>query len=303
MLQALPKSSADRPRGPRSSARWLRGSMGLLALLGVAGYLLFHYLTGPSPEGCTVRIGEQRVELDVTQAANAATITAVASVRGLPERAVTIALATAMQESGLENIRYGDRDSLGLFQQRPSQGWGTREQVLDPVYSSNAFFEALEDVPGYSRLPLTVAAQKVQRSGYPQAYAKHEPEAAVVAAALTGREGGALTCTINADSEPGGSAGRVADRVEREFVDVAGSVERSGRTLRYRPEADGVEGGRHGWALAQWAITHAKELKIERVAYADREWSADKSDDGWRGGGNGSADHSTDRVLITVSKK
>lgn len=126
------------------------------------------------------------------QAANAATIAAVGISKGLPDRAVTIALATAMQESALRNLDHGDRDSLGLFQQRPSMGWGTPEQIMDPVYSAGIFYDHLADVPGYSRMPLTVAAQKVQRSGFPQAYAKHESDATVLTA--TFGESGTLSC-------------------------------------------------------------------------------------------------------------
>src|SRR5919107_1364333 len=83
-----------------------------------------------------------------------------------------------MQESTLRNINYGDRDSLGLFQQRPSQGWGTPAQVLDPVYSTKTFLDRLLAVPGWERLPVTVAAQTVQRSAFPDAYAKWEGLAA-----------------------------------------------------------------------------------------------------------------------------
>ncbi|MEW5535664.1 hypothetical protein AB1328_37815, partial [Streptomyces virginiae] len=98
----------------------------------------------------------------------------------------------------------GDRDSLGLFQQRPSMGWGTPEQITDPVYSAGIFYDHLVDVPGYSRLPLTVAAQKVQRSGFPQAYAKHEPDATVLTAAFAG--GGSLDCGGPAPTQPGDPA-------------------------------------------------------------------------------------------------
>ena len=102
-----------------------------------------------------------------------------ASQRGLSERAVTIALATAMQESQLRNIAHGDRDSVGLFQQRPSQGWGNVEQIQGPRLTRQGEFY---DPPGQGcpatlRLPLTVAAQRVQRSGFPQAYTKHERNA------------------------------------------------------------------------------------------------------------------------------
>lgn len=176
--------------------------------------------TGSDAPGCTVRAsggdGGPVYELSNEQAANAATISAVGTTRGLPERAVTIALATALQESALRNIRHGDRDSLGLFQQRPSKGWGTPEQIMDPVYSAGKFYDGLVEVPGYSRLPLTVAAQKVQRSGFPQAYAKHEPDAALLSAALTGRAGAALRCVPGGDGKAGDPA-RVRSELVRAF--------------------------------------------------------------------------------------
>ena len=99
---------------------------------------------------------------------------------GLPPRAAVIALATAQQESELLNLNWGDRDSLGLFQQRPSMGWGTPSQVRDPEYAARKFFRALQDVDGWEKLPLTVAAQKVQRSAFPWAYARWELMAAKV---------------------------------------------------------------------------------------------------------------------------
>ena len=91
-----------------------------------------------------------------------------------------------MQESTLRNINYGDRDSLGLFQQRPSQGWGTPAQVTDPVYSTTIFIDRLLQVPNWERLPVTVAAQTVQRSAFPDAYAKWEGLAADLVAQLAG---------------------------------------------------------------------------------------------------------------------
>ena len=108
------------------------------------------------------------------QTGNVAVIVSVVKARGLPMRAGVIAVATALQESVLRNIDYGDRDSLGLFQQRPSQGWGSREQILDPVYSTGKFLNGLVGVPGWETMPLTAAAQAVQRSGFPDAYAKWE---------------------------------------------------------------------------------------------------------------------------------
>ena len=90
------------------------------------------------------------VVLTATQARNASLISAIAVRRGMPAHAATIALAAALQESKLYNLRGGDRDSLGLFQQRPSQGWGTPREILDPVHATNAFYDALDQVPGYA---------------------------------------------------------------------------------------------------------------------------------------------------------
>lgn len=233
--------------------------------------------------------------LDPEQAVNAATIEAVAASRGLPERAVTIALATALQESGLRNITHGDRDSLGLFQQRPSQGWGTARQIQDPVYAAGKFYDHLVKVPGYSRLPLTVAAQRVQYSGFPQAYAKHETEAVVLTATLTGRSAAAFSCPGPPDDGKAGDASRVQAALEREF----------GADARSRPAVAGQGGGRHaaaarevlvpvtdasarggrterGWELAYWAVAHSDVLRIERVSYGKHVWTARNSGDGWR---------------------
>lgn len=137
---------------PRRRSRLWRTTAAVAVLIGLAGYLAVQYVTGgPGAPQCTVRAegDAQPYELSPEQAANAATISAVASSRGLSERAVTIALATAMQESGLRNIDFGDRDSVGLFQQRPSQDWGTVRQIMDPVYSAGAFYRHLAKVPGY----------------------------------------------------------------------------------------------------------------------------------------------------------
>jgi cell wall-associated NlpC family hydrolase len=104
----------------------------------------------------------------------------------LPQQGAVIAIATAMQESKLENIDYGTADSLGLFQQRPSQGWGTPAQIMNPVYAATAFYDALVKVPDWQQLPLTVAAQDVQHSGYPGAYAQWQQLAVRLVEQLSG---------------------------------------------------------------------------------------------------------------------
>src|SRR5690606_33373886 len=113
---------------------------------------------------------------------------------GIPDRGIVIALATAMQESELRNLAYGDRDSLGLFQQRPSQGWGTEEQVQDPRYASAAFYNQLLRTPNWEQMRLTDAAQAVQRSAFPEAYQKWELDAQVLGEALLGAHATAVTC-------------------------------------------------------------------------------------------------------------
>jgi hypothetical protein len=120
------------------------------------------------------------------QIANATTIYQVSASLHLPQYAAVIAVATAMQESSLENIDYGDRDSLGLFQQRPSQGWGTPAEIMDPVYSSTKFYEALVKVPNWQTIPLYQAAQDVQESAYPTAYAKWQTDAEYLVATVSG---------------------------------------------------------------------------------------------------------------------
>ena len=139
------------------------------------------------PARCTVTGAS--FTLTSEQAANARTIAAVATDRHLPQRAVVIAVATALQETHLRNLPYGDRDSLGLFQQRPSQGWGTPAQVQDPAYAAGKFFDHLVTVPGWQTGRLTDVAQAVQRSAFPEAYARWEPTADAIAASLAGPAG------------------------------------------------------------------------------------------------------------------
>ncbi|MFB8027511.1 hypothetical protein ACFQ6U_33815 [Streptomyces sp. NPDC056465] len=281
----MPRTSSS----PRRS-RLLRVAAAFAVLVALAGYLAVQYLSGhKGAPRCTVGPsdgGEGRTyELTPDQAANAATISAVGTTRGLPERAVTIALATALQESALRNIDHGDRDSLGLFQQRPSQGWGTPTQIMDPVYASGKFYEHLAEVPGYSRLPLTVAAQRVQKSGFPQAYAKHEPDAALLSAALTGRAPASLTCSPSAATaaDPGDAAEVRSDLTRAFGKDVLPAASSAGSaatsTVSVPVPADEGATSRRGWELAHWAVARAGTLRIDEVSYAGKVWT---SGTGWR---------------------
>ncbi|WP_405665319.1 hypothetical protein OG379_25365 [Streptomyces sp. NBC_01166] len=281
----MPRTSTSPRRG-----RALRVAASFAVLMALAGYLAVQYVSGDrSVPRCTVGPadgGEGRTyELSPDQAANAATISAVGTTRGLPERAVTIALATALQESTLRNLDHGDRDSLGLFQQRPSQGWGTPEQIMDPVYSAGKFYEHLVEVPRYQDLKLTVAAQWVQKSAFPDAYAKHEPDARLLADALTGRAPASLTCTVPAPAagESGDAAEVRSDLVRAFGKDVlpsAGSAGASAAGTVSVPvrAADGAA-PRRGWELAHWAVARAGTLRIAEVSYAGRTWTTES---GWR---------------------
>ncbi|MER5635816.1 hypothetical protein ABT095_02530 [Kitasatospora sp. NPDC002227] len=294
----------------------------VLALAGGGGYWYLNRDDSASlPEGCKVTTAAGQGNLDLAQAQNAATITAVTLSRGLPERAAAIALATSMQESKLRNLDGGDRDSVGLFQQRPSQGWGTAQQIKDPVYATNKFLDGLVKVPGYARLPLTDAAQAVQKSGYPQAYAKHEGNATLLASVFAGREGSALNCVVHAfwtdpvaapgdqaAAAPAAAAPDVSARVQREFgrsVTVAPAAKAAAdpRTvLAVTPQpATGTDGGpdarrQGGWAAAQWAVAHAPDLGIGAVAYDGKVWRFDRPADGWKP----QPSSSDQQVLVTL---
>ncbi|MFJ6834755.1 heavy metal transporter [Streptomyces sp. NPDC091209] len=299
---------------PVRRRRLLRFGGALVVLFAIAGYLGVQYLTGGvGAPRCKVVSGNgdgASYEFTPEQAANAATISAIGTSRGMPERAVAIALATAIQESGLRNIQHGDRDSLGLFQQRPSQGWGTRKQIMDPTYAAGVFYEHLAKVTAYSRLPLTVAAQRVQHSGFPQAYAKHEQDATLLAAALTGRAAATLTCQGRPAATPAGGPAPVRAALARDFgrdvlqeagatVSTAGSsaspkpdspaspaaTKAAGRTVTVPVREDSTAGTgvvRRGWELAHWAVANSSALHIERVSYAGREWTAGTSQGSWR---------------------
>ncbi len=188
-------------------------AVALIATAVVVTLALRHHSTiVPS---CQASAGGSTYTLDVEQAANSTTIAAVGKRLGLPDHAVTIALAAALQESKLRNLDYGDRDSLGLFQQRPSQGWGTSTEILTPSYAAAAFFRALLRVPSWETLPITDAAQKVQLSGAPTAYAQWESEARTLAVAITGETAAGLTLPLRARPLAGPGADRLVEHEQR----------------------------------------------------------------------------------------
>ncbi|MFC5380675.1 hypothetical protein [Aquipuribacter nitratireducens] len=217
------------------------------------------------------------------QTANAALVVGLANRRGLPARAATIGVATAIQESGLRNIDYGDRDSLGLFQQRPSQGWGSEAQVQDPVYSTGAFYDALVEVDGWQDLEVTVAAQEVQRSGFPEAYADHEPEGRALASSLYGLSEASLWCELRPVEEPGDPAAALDGLLAA--LDPAGPP---GWQVAATPgdgtvvlAATGAQPERAAWALAQSVVAHAAAHDVVGVRTGGSAWSRDDGTAGW----------------------
>jgi cell wall-associated NlpC family hydrolase len=166
------------------------------------------------------------------QIPNAETIQATGIAVKVPARGQIVALATALQESGLRNLDYGDRDSLGLFQQRPSQGWGTATEIRDPVHASTKFYEALLKVSGWQSMTVTQAAQAVQKSGYPEAYAKWEPLATALQKAIakslsqqgsSGKDSGTDSTSEQADASATAACGTGSDGAEFGSI-PAGSV-------------------------------------------------------------------------------
>ncbi|MEU8649707.1 C40 family peptidase [Streptomyces sp. NPDC048737] len=150
------------------------------------------------------------LDLPAEQVPNAQTIVAAGLSLDVPKKGQIIALATAMQESRLRNLNYGDRDSLGLFQQRPSQGWGSAEQIRDPTYASEQFYKHLLKVNGWQQMTVTQAAQAVQRSGLPDAYAQWEDLATALQSAIVKTFPGgsdAEGADADQDKEPSTSTG------------------------------------------------------------------------------------------------
>jgi hypothetical protein len=296
MLTADQTVSASPPGQPhRRWGRWVAAGVALALVAGGGIWYAVSQVSKPLlGKGCTAVASGRTVTLDAEQASNAAVITAVAVKRKLPARAATIALATALQESKLRNLTYGDRDSLGLFQQRPSQGWGTRAQVTDPVYASNAFYDVLVKIEGYRNLSVTKAAQKVQRSAFPSAYADHEADARVLASALSGNSPAAFTCVFSPThakaQQPGGSgltarADLLAHAAERELGATVTASGAKGTSLDLHLESGPGTPAADGWALAHWAVARGQAMQVIAVGTTDRSWSRTDRPDRWTSGG------------------
>jgi hypothetical protein len=222
--------------------------------------------------GCTAGAGHAAVALDPEQAQLAATIAGVAHQRHMPSRAVTVAYAAAMQETHLHNLDYGDRDSVGIFQQRPSEGWGPASKLIDPVYATTKFFLALDRVRDYRQLPVYKAAQAVQHSADGYAYAQYQRIAVRLTVAFTGTSPRAVWCWSPGDGN--GSARFAAAR--RALVQTFGSLSAHSSaspgdapSLLVRASHADI-----GWAVAAWLVTHAGQYSLRDVSYAGFQWRA-----------------------------
>jgi hypothetical protein len=257
-----------------------RRALSVFSVLAAAAAALAVYIgyqrVAPLIEGgCKAASGGQVVSLSTGQAGIAATIAGVAQRDALPPRAVTIAYAAAMQESKLQDLSYGDRDSVGVFQQRPSEGWGTRGQLEDPLYATSKFFGALVTVPGYQRMPVYQAAQAVQRSADGDAYQQYQPMAATMASAFTGQDAHAVWCWYPGKISGKALVGPVAAELSATFGPrstlVTGDPEMSVR----------VDSPQEGWVVAAWLVSHAPQYHIGSVGYAGYAWSAADGTRGW----------------------
>lgn len=277
-------------------------TLAVMLMVGVGGYVAWErvrpYLHGSN---CEVRTAAGKMPLDLEQGANAATIAAVAYRKQLPERAAVIAYATAIQESHIRNLPGGDRDSVGMFQQRPSQGWGTPDKLRDPVTSTSKFFDALVKVKDYLDRDLHDAAQRVQRSADGTAYAQHEPDGKLLAQAFTGRMPASVRCWYPPNKQTSSRRPEALRELRRAFGSRL-QVENPAATTTLsndQPPHTGsdavrVGGARTGWAVASWAVTHAQVYGLTEVRHAGKTWTSGEGHDGW----TEDSGAPTDRVII-----
>jgi hypothetical protein len=245
--------------------------------LGFGAYHVYQRLTatGPPPPGCDAGTSAQNFSFDTDQAAIAATIAGVAQRRHLPRRALTIAYATALQESDLENLDYGDRDSVGVFQQRPSQGWGTTAEIENPIYATTRFFEALVKVPRYAKIAIDTAAQDVQHSADGSAYGQYNYLAGQLSGYFTGSPPRAVWCWYTPTATQRADVSAAKRGLQATLGPVRVTTDRSAKMVigAQRDEA---------WTEAIWLVTHAQEYEISYVEYAGYQWKAETGSMGWQ---------------------
>ena len=255
----------------------LGGALIVIALAAAGLYVGARALFGDSlPGHSSARCSFGTYSTDTGQASVAATMVGVVLQRGLPERAATLAITAAWQESKLRNVAAGsgDLDSVGVLQQRPSQGWGTAQELADVSIATGRFLDALINVPGWETEPAAEVIQAVQISADGDLYAQHEPKSTAMAEALTGAAPAGVSCRFDAPEQvasPTAVAGLLAQELPVATPQVTGS----------QVSAPGAS-----WATAAWFVANADRLGIDSVAYSARTWTRA---DGWSDSGAGAA--------------
>jgi hypothetical protein len=236
------------------------------------------------PEECTIKAGQDTATLTLEQGQHAATIAAVGLQRGDGVRGVTIALATALQESKLENIPGGDRDSIGLFQQRPSQGWGTPEQLADPRFAATAFYKKLETIDNWQTKTVAEAAQAVQRSADGSLYGGWEFRATTLATAYSGQSAGAVAClTRNAHATKDLATALRADLrgdLGTKAVSIALSTPNAAGIASLHIASKTSSDIKTYRQIEYWLVGHAQAYRVASVNYRDVMWTATTG--GWQ---------------------
>ncbi|WP_415154263.1 hypothetical protein [Propionicimonas sp.] len=275
------------------AALWaVLGIVVVLALVagGVALWAGYNKSPLPIADRCTATAGDHTTTVDPEQARYAAIIAGMSIKRDLVPRAASIALATAYQESGIRNLDYGHADSLGLFQQRPSKGWGTEEQIMDPWYSTRSFYREMEKVKGWRTKDINDVAQAVQRSAYPEAYRRHEQNARTLASSLTGETPASFTCVVaqRRAADPGGMDDFLVKTLGAANVTISGKDDRltvtAGSPIR-------------AWAVAHLAIASTSVYGLSGVTLGPYSWAHSTSGLAeWVG--NGPTDTASEVVLV-----
>lgn len=241
--------------------------------LAVGGFSWFARQWEPAPvpgqQRCVATAGDASTVITLEQAHYASIIAGRSVRRDLPPRAASIALATAYQESDIRNLDYGDRDSVGLFQQRPSQGWGTEEQLMDPHYATRKFYDALVKIRNWQTRDINDVAQAVQISGHPEAYRDHEADARVLASTLTGQSPAGFSCLDRTGAD--GDADALTAALTKTFGSDAESS-RDGKVVTIT--ADSAE---HAWAYGAFAVANSAQYGTVQVVVGDQQWDTNAS--------------------------
>jgi hypothetical protein len=221
--------------------------------------------------------------------ADTATIAGVAARMSLPTQALTIAYATSYQESKWENLSGGDRDSVGIFQQRTSEGWGPTADLEVPSYATTKFFDALVKVPNYTTIPVSTAAQDVQKSADGSAYEQWVPQGQQLAADYTTAPH-AVTCWYNPTTQAqaqGVSPNLNLHGAATALDEVFGTPGQTGALSKVTRDSAGTADtitakAGAGWTVADWMVANASSYGITSVAYDGYRWTASLTETSWQ---------------------